>query len=221
MLAAALAPRAGARMRRPDVLPRLAANLRVLTAAYVALADDVHHGVLVAPAAEWLLDNFHLVKAEARAVHQDLPATYYRTLPKATTGGTKGQARIHTLAVELIRHGNGRLDDERLTRFIFAFQTIVPLTLLRPGDGKSECQAMMTKHQEIQDKLEAMDATLDELVAEMNATKICDEADAMDKPMAAVLTELVAQRKASRAMMMEMQPEMMAHMRHHMRHPWT
>ncbi len=33
--------------------------------------------------------------------------------------------------------------------------------------------------------------------------------------MAAVLDELVAQRKALRSMMMEMQPAMMAHMAHH------
>lgn len=85
-----------------------------------------------------------------------------------------------------------------------------------PGDMKAECQAMMAKHQAMQDKFVAMDATLDKLVAEMNAAKTSKDADAMEKPMAAVLTELVAQRKASRSMMMEMQPEMMAHMGRHM-----
>ena len=83
-------------------------------------------------------------------------------------------------------------------------------------DMKAECQAMMAKHQAMQDKLQAMDTTLDKLVAEMNAAKGSKEADAMEKPMAAVLNELVAQRKASRSMMMEMQPEMMAHMGRHM-----
>lgn len=85
-----------------------------------------------------------------------------------------------------------------------------------PGDMKSDCQAMMAKRQEMQDKLQAMDATLDKLVAEMNAAKTSKQVDALEKPMAAVLTELVAQRKASRTMMMEMQPEMMAHMGRHM-----
>jgi cyclic beta-1,2-glucan synthetase len=33
------------------------------------------------------------------------------------------------LAVELIRHGDGRLDVERLTRFVLAFQTVAPLTI--------------------------------------------------------------------------------------------
>jgi Skp family chaperone for outer membrane proteins len=83
------------------------------------------------------------------------------------------------------------------------------------ADMKTECQGMMAKKQEMQDKLQAMDATLDKLVAEMNAAKGSKEVDAMDKPMAAVLNELVAQRKALRSMMMEMQPAMMAHMIHH------
>jgi hypothetical protein len=84
------------------------------------------------------------------------------------------------------------------------------------ADMKTECQAMMAKKQEMQDKLQAMDAALDKLVAEMNAAKESNKPDSMEKPMAAVINELVAQRKASRAMMMEMQPAMMAHMMHHM-----
>jgi hypothetical protein len=84
------------------------------------------------------------------------------------------------------------------------------------ADMKAECQAMMAKKQEMHDKLQAMDGTLDKLVAEMNAAKGSKEVDALEKPMAAVINELVTQRKASRSMMMEMQPAMMAHMTHHM-----
>jgi hypothetical protein len=84
-------------------------------------------------------------------------------------------------------------------------------------DMKAECQGMMAKKQEIQDKHRAMDATLDKLVAEMNAAKGSKEVDALEKPMAAVINELVAQRTASRSMMMETQPAMMAHMMRHMR----
>ena len=112
-----------------DVLPRLDENLRILGAAYRALAEDVHGGVAVAPAAEWLLDNFHLVESEGRAVRRDLPVRYYRTLPKLAARELAGQARIHAIAVELIRHGDGRLDAERLTRFFLAFQTAAPLTI--------------------------------------------------------------------------------------------
>ena len=83
------------------------------------------------------------------------------------------------------------------------------------ADMMKECQAMMAKKQEMQDKHKAMDATLDKLVAEMNAAKSSKEVDAMEKPMAAVINELVAQRKAMHSMMMEMQPAMMVHMMRH------
>ncbi len=112
-----------------NVLPRLEGNIRALSAAYRSLADDVHRGVTVPPAAEWLLDNFHLVEAEARAVRHDLPVRYYRKLPKLAAREFSGMARIHAMAIELIRHGDGRLDAERLARFVLAFQTVAPLTI--------------------------------------------------------------------------------------------
>jgi hypothetical protein len=87
------------------------------------------------------------------------------------------------------------------------------------ADMKAECQAMMAKKELMQAKHRDMDATLDKLVVEMNAAKDSKEADAMEKPMAAVINELVAQRKALGSMMMEMQPAMMAHMMRHMEMP--
>ncbi len=83
------------------------------------------------------------------------------------------------------------------------------------AEMKTECEAMMAKKKKMHDTHEANGAALDKLVAEMNAAKSSKEKDAMEKPMAAVLTELVAQSKASHSMM-EMQPEMMAHMMRHM-----
>lgn len=82
---------------------------------------------------------------------------------------------------------------------------------------KAQCDAMMAKRQEMQGKLDSMDASLDALVAKMNAAQGSKDVDSLEKPMAAVLNELVAQRKATRTMMMEMQHEMMGHMMHHMK----
>jgi hypothetical protein len=79
------------------------------------------------------------------------------------------------------------------------------------ADMKAECQAMMARKEEMKARHLEMDATLDKLVADMNAAK-----GSMEKPMAAVINELVAQRKALGSMMMEMQPTMMAHMMRHM-----
>ncbi|MHB1047337.1 MAG: heavy metal-binding domain-containing protein [Thermoanaerobaculia bacterium] len=87
------------------------------------------------------------------------------------------------------------------------------------ADVKAECMAMMARKEEMKAKHLEMDATLDKLVAEMNAAKGSREAGAMEKPMAAVINELVAQRKALGSMMMETQPTMMAHMMRHKETP--
>ena len=54
----------------------------MLRAAYLSMAEDVHRGEFVTPAAEWLLDNYHLVASEIRDVRLNLPRGYYRELPK-------------------------------------------------------------------------------------------------------------------------------------------
>ena len=50
----------------PRLLRRLADDARVLRSAYRVLAGDVRRGEPIVPAAEWLLDNFHLVEGETR-----------------------------------------------------------------------------------------------------------------------------------------------------------
>jgi len=116
--------------RRPRrFLPRLEENAKVLRHAYRELASDVRKGEPVAPAAEWLLDNFHLVEAEAAEARRNLPPRYYLELPKLASRELAGTARVHALALEFIRHSDARFDLKRLTHFIGAFQSVAPLTL--------------------------------------------------------------------------------------------
>ena len=44
-------------------------------------------------------------------------------------GGTPGQPRVYELALEIIKHGDGRWDLKTLSRFIAAYQSVTPLTL--------------------------------------------------------------------------------------------
>ncbi|HET7295445.1 MAG TPA: glucoamylase family protein, partial [Vicinamibacteria bacterium] len=112
-----------------NVLPRFADNARVLRGAYVVMAEDVHRGEFVTPAAEWLLDNFHLVASEILDVRRSLPQGYYRQLPKLALREHAGHARVYALAVELIRHSDSRLDRHQLTRFMNSYQSVAPLTI--------------------------------------------------------------------------------------------
>jgi len=108
---------------------RLREDTRALRETYTSLADDAARGEPSSPAAEWLLDNFHIVIAALRDIHHDLPPTFFRRLPRVAADEFATLPRIYAMALELIRCSAGRLDSERLHRFVTAFQSITPLTM--------------------------------------------------------------------------------------------
>jgi cyclic beta-1,2-glucan synthetase len=110
-------------------LRRLAEHRRALSSIYIALAEDARRGEPASPAAEWLLDNFHVVASAARDVVKDLPPAFYRRLPRIAADEFAGMPRIYALALELIRTSAGHLEAQRLHRFISAFQSVTPLTI--------------------------------------------------------------------------------------------
>ena len=55
------------------LLPRLEENGRKLIAAYKALAESIREEHVISPAAEWLVDNFHIVEEQVREIREDLP----------------------------------------------------------------------------------------------------------------------------------------------------
>src|SRR6185295_6759904 len=84
---------------------------------------------LTAPAAEWLLDNFHLIDSEDVEIQRHLARNYYRELPKLASRKPAGTARVYAMAIELIRASDGRLDLERIARFVSSYQTLAPLSI--------------------------------------------------------------------------------------------
>ena len=109
-------------------LRQLKEHMRTLRDVYTALAEDARYEAM-SPAAEWLLDNFHTVSAAARDIHHDLPPSFFRRLPRIAADEFAGLPRIYALALELIGSSAGRLEAQRLQRFINAFQSVTPLTM--------------------------------------------------------------------------------------------
>ncbi len=128
-LAASLTLDPNARHRSRDTFPRFEDNVRTLRLAYRTMADDVRAGEFVGPAAEWLLDNFHLVTSEISDIRRNLPPAYSRTLPTLASREHAGQARVYAMAVELIRHSDSRLSRTRMGQFLNTFQRVAPLTI--------------------------------------------------------------------------------------------
>jgi len=104
-------------------------NAAVLLAAYRDSAAAFRSGAGVVPAAEWLLDNYHLVEEHIREVRSDLPPGYYRRLPKLAGGPFAGYPRVFGLAWAFVAHTDSHVDADILRRFIAAYQTVQPLTI--------------------------------------------------------------------------------------------
>jgi cyclic beta-1,2-glucan synthetase len=113
------------------LLPRLEENGRKLMSVYRALADAVQSERAVSPAAEWLVDNFHIIEEQLREIRRDLPKGYYRELPKLERGELAGYPRVYAIALALIAHTDSRLDADTIARFIRSYQQ---RTLLSIGE---------------------------------------------------------------------------------------
>ncbi len=117
----------GAATQDARLLERLDINERLLTDAYRTIAEEVREGRTISPAAEWLMDNFHLVQEQLREIREDLPETYYRDLPKLCQGRREGYPRVYELAEAIVQHSDSRLDAEALRRFTAAYQSCAPI----------------------------------------------------------------------------------------------
>ncbi|HEY9502172.1 MAG TPA: hypothetical protein VIR01_11145, partial [Pyrinomonadaceae bacterium] len=98
------------RKGRAQLLPRLESNGRKLVSAYRILVEAIRTGKPISPAAEWLVDNFHIVEEQLREIREDLPKGYYHELPKLAEGELRNYPRIYALALALIGHTDSRLD---------------------------------------------------------------------------------------------------------------
>ncbi len=114
---------------RDRLLQRLDDNEQVLAGTCSLLTAAVKARQGIAPAGEWLLDNFYLIDEQIRTARQHLPKAYSRELPCLANGPSAGLPRVYDLALETISHGDGRVDEETLGGFIAAYQTVTPLAL--------------------------------------------------------------------------------------------
>ena len=108
---------------------RLADDEAVLLAAYRDVADAIDAGAAITPAAEWLIDNFHIVEKQIREVRGDLPPGYYRQLPKLAGGPLAGYPRVFGVAWAFVAHTDSLFDPEILRRYLRAYQEVQPLTI--------------------------------------------------------------------------------------------
>lgn len=111
------------------LLARLSENEVLLGATCEGLTAAVKEGRQVTPASEWLLDNFYLIEDQIRTARRHLPKDYSKELPRLAKGAPEGTPRVYQIALEIIAHGDGRVDPESLSRFVEAYQEVATLKL--------------------------------------------------------------------------------------------
>ncbi|WP_394752220.1 GH36-type glycosyl hydrolase domain-containing protein [Crenothrix sp.] len=111
------------------LIPRVRENSHVLLAAYQAVAQTAHQQQAITPAAEWLLDNFHVIDEQVSSILVDLPESFYLDLPKLADGVLAGYPRVYGIAWALVAHTDSRFDAELLKHFVTAYQSVDPLTI--------------------------------------------------------------------------------------------
>ena len=116
-------------LRPARLLARLAATRRILTDAQDRLLAAAAAGVDAGPAAEWLLDNYHVVQEHLQEVRASLPGGYYRELPELASGPMTGYPRVYEMAISLISHTEARVDLDNVDLYVESFQSVTPLSV--------------------------------------------------------------------------------------------
>ena len=120
---------AGRPMRVRKLSARVTENAAFLLDAYRTCAQAVQAKQTITPAAEWLLDNFHLVEQQLRQIKDDLPPGYYRQLPKLKDGPFAGYPRVFGLAWAYVAHTDSLMSGPILARYVRAYQQVQPLMI--------------------------------------------------------------------------------------------
>ena len=113
----------------PSFFPRVEENIQALRLAYDYIALTSRRGHFVTPAAEWLLDNFHLIEAQLQQIREGVPHRYYADLPKLADKPLEGLPRVYGIAWAYVAHADSVLDPVLFTAFLQAYQEVSELTL--------------------------------------------------------------------------------------------
>jgi len=110
-----------------DVLGYLDGIAHFLRTVRASLSSNQANGTGNPYAAEWLLDNFHIVDQSIRQVREDMPPSYYRQLPELRDSSPR-YPRAYALARAAIAECDARLNLEWVGMFLRVYQSVTPIT---------------------------------------------------------------------------------------------
>jgi cyclic beta-1,2-glucan synthetase len=111
------------------VLNRLDRQQAVFLTAYKFFQSSQDVLASLSAIREWLLDNYYILQQAVQQIRQDMPAGFYRRLPKLTAPPFRDYPRSFGVAWAFISFSQVNLDVERLFCFIQAYQSVQALKI--------------------------------------------------------------------------------------------
>ena len=114
---------------KDHLIKRLSDNENTLQEVRKLLTDSIKRKLQIMPAGEWLIDNYYLVEEHIRLAKTHFPKNYSEDLPQLVVGDSLGLTRSYDIVLKIIAHSDGRINVDRLSSFIKAYQSVTPLKL--------------------------------------------------------------------------------------------
>ena len=112
-----------------DFPNRLIDNRAAVRATYLSILNEARNKGALTPAAEWLLDNHHVVDETFRHLRRDLQPKLYRSLPSLKLAGGETVPRVLALAWTHVALTNSAVTLEGLSQMVGGMQRHLDLTI--------------------------------------------------------------------------------------------
>ncbi|MCX7841464.1 MAG: glycosyl transferase [Clostridia bacterium] len=109
-------------------VPRMNESYSLIMSVYKSLNEDIHAKLAIPPAAEWLLDNFYIIEEQVKSIRRDIAKEELIRLPVLKCGTFRGFPRAYAIAMELVAHTDGQIDENILINYLKAYQSHSILT---------------------------------------------------------------------------------------------
>ncbi len=107
----------------------LAAVASCLEEAHRFFRETASPDVALTSVAEWILDNYYVIRQALAQIREDLPVGYYQQLPKIAGGPLAGCPRVYALAHGILNSQNLLLNPVDAQMVLHSFQKTHPLTM--------------------------------------------------------------------------------------------
>ncbi|HRO15108.1 MAG TPA: DUF3131 domain-containing protein, partial [Paracoccus sp. (in: a-proteobacteria)] len=123
-------------LARPDLpdapaqpISRLIDNQAAIRRNYLDALESAERGETVTPAAEWLIDNHHMVEENLRQLRQGFNRNFLRRLPPVPLSGGGSAPRSLLIAWYFVALTNSEIDTDDLSAFLQGYQSVSTLEI--------------------------------------------------------------------------------------------